>query len=265
MVLHRLSWIRVRGKPGVCEGFGRGYIVRMRTSSLLLPLLLALPACTKVESSSILTKGMSASMSVSADGTGKSVASASLRVGDSAVDFVDLSSGDSLVASSGAKSQTLSRSVLFNVVTYSTSFSGLDAGDTPYTIAFKRSLDAGAPSSTCTLPAPFTLTTPAPGASLSRGGADITLTWQGGTADKMRYELKGDCLASKSDAITGDPGTLVIPRGTVAVNDPKNAGQTCTGTLVVRRRRDGKLDPAFGHGGNIYGEQVRSVTFTSTP
>jgi hypothetical protein len=240
----------------------------MRTSSLLLPLLLVLPlipACTKVESKSILTSGMSALMSVSADGTGQSVAAASLRVGDSAVDYVDLSTGDSLVASSGAKSQSMSRSSLFNIVTYSTSFSGLDADGTPYTIAFKRSLDAGAPSSTCTMPAPFTLTTPPPASTFSRGASDITLTWKGGTADTMRYELKGDCLASKSDAITGDPGTLLIPKGTIAVGDPKYAGQNCTGTLVVKRQRQGKLDPAFGHGGSIFGEQVRSVSFTSTP
>ena len=235
----------------------------MRTASLLL--LLALPACTKVESSSILTSGMAASMSVTADGTGQSVASASLRVGDSAVDCVDLSTGDSLVATSGTKSQPMSRSVIFNVVTYSALFSGLDAEGTPYTIAFKRSLDAGAPSSTCTMPAPFALTTPPPSSPFSRGASDITLTWKGGTADAMRYEIKGDCLTSKSDAIAGDPGTLLVPMGTIAVSDPKYAGQNCTGTLVVHRTRQGKLDPAFGHGGSIFGEQVRSVSFTSTP
>jgi hypothetical protein len=235
----------------------------MRTSSLLL--LLASAACTKVESKSILTSGMSATMSVRADGTGQSFASASLLVGDSALDYVDLSTGDSLVASSGTKSQPMSRSVLLNVVSYSAPFSGLDAEGTPYTIAFKRSLDSGAPSSTCTLPAPFTLTTPPPAATFSRGASDITLTWMGGTTDPMRYEIRGDCLATKGDAITGDPGTLLLPKGTIAVGDPKYAGQTCTGTIVVHRARQGKLDPAFGHGGSIFGEQVRSVSFTSTP
>lgn len=237
----------------------------MRSSSILLLLLFTTAGCTKVESKSVLTSGISALMSVTADGTGKSVASASLRVGDSSVDYVDLSSGDSLVASSGTKSQPMSRSVLFNIVTYSTEFAGLDANGTAYTVAFKRSLDAGAPASTCTLPAPFTLTTPPPNSSFSRGGADITLTWQGGTTDAMLYELKGDCLTSKSATLAGDPGTLQIPRGTVVVSDPKYAGQSCSGTLVVKRQRQGKLDPAFGHGGSIFAEQVRVVTFTSTP
>lgn len=204
-------------------------------------------------------------MSVTADGTGTSVASASLRVGASTVDFVDLVTGDSLVASSGAKSQVMSRSVVLNVVTYSTSFAGLDAEGTPYVIAFKRSVDAGAPSSTCAMPAPFTLTTPPPASSFSRSGSEITLTWQGGTTDAMRYELKGDCLAAKGEGLTGDPGTLVLPMGTIGVNDPKNAGETCTGTIVLHRARVGKLDPGFGHGGGIFAEQVRSVSFTSTP
>ena len=237
----------------------------MRILTLALLLLPFVPACSKVESSSILTSGMSALMSVSADGSGKTVASASLRVGDSALEYVDLSAGDSLLASSGAKSQSMARSSILNVVTYSTEFAGLDAAGTPYAIAFKRSVDSGAPSSTCTLPTPLTITSPPPSTSFSRASTDISVTWNGGSSDTMRYEIKGDCLAAKVDGIAGDPGIVVLARGTIAVGDPKNAGVTCAGTIVLKRQRTGKLDPAFGHGGSIFGEQVRSVSFTSTP
>ncbi len=47
-------------------------------------------ACTSIQSSSIKTSGMSASMQVVADGTGQTTASATLNVGSNSTDFVDL-------------------------------------------------------------------------------------------------------------------------------------------------------------------------------
>jgi hypothetical protein len=71
--------------------------------------LVAGAGCTGLPSNNITTSGMSASMHVTADGTGQSKVNVQLNVDNNGTDFVDLSAGDTLVARVGAQSHALTR------------------------------------------------------------------------------------------------------------------------------------------------------------
>jgi hypothetical protein len=239
-----------------------------RTLSFALALVAV--ACTKVESSSIKTSGMSAHVEVSADGTGRTTASASLNVDDSLTDFVDLSPGDSFVVSVNAQSQTMSRSDVLNDISYLATFSGQDAENTAYTVALRRASDTSAPGSTCTIPKPFTIQAPAASATVSRTRDDIVVQYtSAGTTDSMTYDVQGDCVATSTAQPVpgGDSGSFTIAKGTLSGSSggSSDAGATCPLTITVHRSRTGHLDPAYGHGGRVWAEQVRSVTVSSTP
>ncbi len=223
-------------------------------------------ACTSVKSTDVETSGMSAHMTVTADGQGNTGVNAELNVDVSLTDYVDLSSGDALVATAGGgASQTMSRSDLLGVISYGASFTGQDAPGTAYVVAFDRKApDVSAPSSTCTIPQPFSLTAPASTASFSRAGDAVVVTYAGsGTSDVMTYLVTGSCVDTASGSVTGDTGTIDHPQG--ALVQPNGGTSSCTATLTVRRSRSGQLDPAFGYGGGISCDQARTVSFTSTP
>jgi len=208
---------------------------------------------------------MSAHISVTGTGMGNVVASAELNVDNNPTDFVDLSSGDALVATSGSTSQTLGRSDLVGIISYSATFMGPSAADTTYTVALNRTAgNVSAPSSTCTLPALLTLAaTPAQAQAFSRLGDDITVTWSpnSGPSDSMDYVVSGSCLTTSSGSISGDPGTFTIPRGTLV----PSGSPSCAATLTITRKRSGHLDPAYGYGGDITCGQAASLAFTSNP
>jgi hypothetical protein len=235
--------------------------------SFLVVLFVPMLACTSVKSTDIKTAGMSAHMKVVADGTGQTEASAQLNVDTSLTDFVDLSSGDSLAATVGGKSQTLARNELLGVITYSTAFTGQDAAGTAYTVALTRATDTNAPSSTCTIPGPFSITTPASNASFSRAKDDIAVAYSnGGTQNTMTWSVSGTCInGAATGTVTADSGTFTITRASITPADSSQASQTCQVTLTLIREGVGQLDPAYGYGGSIVGRQVRSMTFHSTP
>jgi hypothetical protein len=237
----------------------------MRCSSALLVLLAAAVgcgACTNLASSDLKTAGMSATMTVT-------LATVQINVDDNITDIVTLSPGDTLFATAGSDTQTMSESDdLLNDVSYVATFSGESAPGTLYTVAFRRNQDQSAPRSSCTLPAPFSITAPSPSATFSRAGDDITVTYGGaGSSDAIRYSVSGDCVASAYEAVPSDTGTLVIPRGTLALTNGAGAsnGGTCQATLTLTRSRSGSVDPAFGAGGEMECQQTRTVTFASAP
>ena len=224
-------------------------------------------ACTKVESSSIKTAGMSAHINVTADGSGKATASATLNVDGNVTDYVDLSAGDAFSATAGGKTQSMDRNNVLNVISYTTDFTGgLDAENTAYTIAFTRASDTSAPSSTCAMPKPYAIKTPASGATLSRTKDDLVVTWDVVGSDPMTYDVSGPCIQGiVQQSIASDTGTLTIAKGTLVPSDPSHANDTCQATIALRRTRNGTLDPAYGHGGAIFAQQTRSLTISSTP
>jgi hypothetical protein len=239
------------------------------TPFALLGSLAASAACTDLASSDITTSGMSATMSITADETGTTTASVQLNVDDNPTAFVTLSAGDSLKATTGSQSQELSEtSDLLGDVSYAATFQGAAANGTTYTIALDRQTGQSAPSSTCTLPAPFALSAPLPDATWSRANQDITVSYAPSSGpDAMSWTIAMQCasgIADYSGTVSGDPGSFVIPKGMLAGTTGAGPDGTCTATLTVNRTRPGELDPAFT-GGAIDAVQARALTFQSAP
>lgn len=234
-----------------------------RTLTLSAALLL-LSACEAVDSSSVLTDGMYADLTAAADGSGQTLVKAVLRVGGATSNtYVNLEGDDRLTATAGETTLDLEVNALGDYRDYTATFD-VEAEDSLFTVAFLRTVDEGAPASTMTLPAPFALAGPAAEDVISRQ-ADITLTWEpAGTNDAMSWRVNGECFFDAYGQVQGDPGTVVIPAGSLeSVNE--DAPTACEATVTVWRSRAGALDPGFGEGGAVFGQQLRQLTFRSDP
>jgi hypothetical protein len=221
--------------------------------------------CTDISSSNLKTQGMTAHFAITADGTGATTSAAILNVDTNATDFVQLVSGDALVTNVASQSQPMSANNVAGVITYTAGFTGQDAAGTPYTVAFNRSAgNASAPSSTVTIPQPFTVQ-PLAAQTFSRANDNITITYGAAQqTDSMSWSIAGNCLnILAGNSLSGDPGTFVIAKGAL-VSHAAGGDQNCQATFTLSRSRLGTLDPAFG-GGSIDGIQQRTLTFTSTP
>lgn len=239
----------------------------MRTSIIaaLGLLLAAITGCEKVESTDINTSGVWANISASGGADGKSTVATTLKVGGATSNtYLELVGGDSLVASSGSQSVTMSAKQEFgNVVTYHATLDGAEEGK-EVKVAFKRDVDPGAPSSTVKLPAPFTLSAPAANASISRNGS-LTVTWNaqaGGSS--MHLSVSGDCIDTYSRDLDSDSGSYTVNAGDIK-EAASRTGESCKATVEVKRSQVGQLDPAYGEGGKIFAYQSRSVEISSTP
>jgi hypothetical protein len=229
----------------------------MKNYLLVLPLAIG---CGTTNSSNLLTKGISASITASTDGTGTTKVSASLFNGvPSQLIFVDLEGTDTLTATHGSSNQPMQKEQLGNIIVYSTTFATGNAGDS-FTIDLMRTVDAGAPSSTTTLPAAFTLGTVATQASRAQA---MTVTWSPtATGDQMSWKVTGTCI-NDANGSTVDNGTMTIAANTLIPQ--QGAATSCTATLTIQRSQPGTLDPHYGMGGSIDGEQSRTATFTTAP
>lgn len=219
-------------------------------------------ACTTTESGNILTRGMFASISARADGSGTTTVSASLFLGQpSDLIFIDLVDGDRLIAHHGGQSRTMSELILLNIVSHTATFP-VDDEDARFEVELRREVDAGAPSSSVTLPAPFTLGTVPP--SVSRGAA-FGVNWTGTSGDLMTWSADGACIEVVSGSISAGVDSVTMPIGTFRKRAGQNIPDSCEVEVTVTREREGDVDRAFGEGGTATGVQARSVTFTSTP
>jgi hypothetical protein len=221
-------------------------------------------ACTVTESDDILTSGMHASISATADGTGDTRISASLFLGPpSNLNFVNLVGGDELIAHQGTQSKVMSEQIILNIVSHTATFPVDDEG-TLFEVELRREVDDGAPSSTVALPAPFTLGNVPP--SVSRNAA-FGVNWTGpaGQGDRMKWTAEGPCIELASGTVAGDPGSVTMPVGTFRKQAGQNVPDMCEVKVTVTRERDGRVDPAYGKGGTSTGIQTRAVIFTSTP
>lgn len=232
---------------------------------ILVPTLLsALVACEAVDSSSVLTDGMYADMTATADGSGDTVVVAVLKVGGATSNtYVTIEGDDLLQASAGETVQDMEMHTLGEYRDYSSTFA-VDAEDTLFNVAFLRTVDAGAPSSTMSLPAAFDLSGPAPEDVISRG-EDFSISWSpSGSSDSMSYRVTGECFFDAYVQLDGDTGTATIPAGTLKPVDEDNPA-ACEATLTLIRARLGSLDAGFGEGGTTNGRQVRLLSFRSDP
>ncbi len=226
----------------------------------------ALAGCLSVDSSSITTQGMHADLSVEADGTGQSLASAELTVGgDLSNVYVDLVGGDQLVASEGQVSRAMARhNDVLGRVWYQAVLPA-DAEGTEFHIALERSAGGvSAPDSVAVLPAGFDVTAPAPGTSHSRG-APLAVTWQPGRADAVTIQVSGFCIVPAAFAVPSWATSYTIGASQLRALDGQPPDGSCDIAIVIVRKRAGGVDPAYGEGGSFEARQVRSVTVVSVP
>lgn len=227
-------------------------------------LALLVGGCSKSDSGDILTKGMYGSITARAEGDGKTRVITSLFLGQpSDLNFIELSDDDTLVVRHAGQEMIPSQGEVVNIVSYTATFPTEAEGEM-FEVSFLRTVDAGAPSSIATLPAPFTLA--APPATSSRATA-MTLTWSpSGSANLMHAQIDGTCIDLLDLAIPGDPGTVTIPAGMIKKRTAQQ-GQTiadsCTAEIRIDRSKPGVLDTHFGKGGSVLGVQARKATFTT--
>jgi hypothetical protein len=229
----------------------------------LCMLALLASGCAKTESSDLLTSGIYASLTARATGTGTTAVSATLYVGNPGnLNFVELTGDDQLIASYGGQHKVMSQIELLNIVSHSAEFP-TDADGAAFDIALERSVDGGAPMSTATLPARFTVA-PLP-ATASRAAA-LPVTWSpSASPDPMTWRAVGPCIADAQGGITGDPGTMMIAAGTFVKRQGQNIADTCMVSITVTRSRAGVLDTHYGKGGSAAGIQERTVMVMSAP
>ena len=220
-------------------------------------------ACGTTNSDSLLTSGMSAEISVWGSSDGTTTVEAELYSGDpDQLIFVKLDDGDQLVATTASQSLPLVEDQIAPFVEYDAQFLTNTDG-AQFTVDLERSLDSGAPSSTVSLPAPFTLA--AVSTSASRA-AELAIAWSPASAtDPMTWQIDGSCIETAGGTVTGDPGSQTVAANTLVKAAGNGVADSCTATLTLTRSRDGVLDPHFGHGGSIVAQQVRTATFTTTP
>ncbi len=237
----------------------------MKTRLLLATAVLSLAGCTceTVDSGDIKTSGLYADLEADATGNGRTSLKATLTLGPGSLTYLRLEEGETLVATSGTTSKTMSRTSLFGATWYETEIAA-DAADTPFTIALTRVSDTSAPASTVTLPAPFTILAPTANQVVSRAGGPLALTWQAaGSTDELRLGASGPCIESVPEAaLTGDSGSHQLAAFQAKENE---AATTCNVTLTLRRVRRGTVDPAYGKGGAFTARVMRQVTVSSTP
>lgn len=227
-------------------------------------LCLAAAGCAKTDSSDLLSTGIYASIAAVARGDGTTDVRATLYVGNPLnLNFVDLTGDDRLVASYGNQEKVMSETIILNIVTHHAEFPNDNAGD-QFQVAFERTVDDGAPNSIAVLPDKFTLTPPV-STTVSRA-AQLDVTWSPiETGSKMRWEARGDCIDLVSETLAADTGSFSIEADRIKKRQGETITDECPLTVTVTRARDGQLDPGYGKGGTVEGQQVRTLMLTSTP
>lgn len=231
---------------------------------LMTAALIASAGCSSVKSEDVYTDALYANLTAISDGDGTR-AEAVLRVGGAAsTTYVQLTGGDTITVTGGAESSEMTETNLGNLYGYVADLAVQDE-DTEFLFDLERTLDDGAPNSTCTLPAPLEILSPADGDSTSRGAASLTVTWDpSGENDDLLVSVSGDCFSNVEESVAGDPGTYTFEPGTLESFEGSE-DETCSGTVTVLRKRAGTLDPGYGEGGEIYCGQQRTVDITVAP
>ncbi len=236
----------------------------MGTRLIYSALFVATTACTEpIKGDEVLTAEMVAGLDVTCDG-GTSVATAAFTYGSGfPVTYVQLGETDILTAWGGDLSKEMGELVLDDLISYVASFELVDA-DTAFEFSLQREVDAGAPSSTVTLPPPFEISAAEP-STFSRANDDLVLSWtgEGNVDDALTLVVDGDCIDSYQQLLTEDTGTVTIPAGTLVSTTGQEA-ESCEVTLWLKRQRSGLLDSAYA-GGTITASQYRTTDVISDP
>jgi len=229
--------------------------------TLLILCFLPLAACSTVDSTDIKTSGIDASITLNATGNNSTAVEVSLSSGSDGVRLID---GDTLVATSGASSKTLSGTDGF----YDTTF-GTDAGAV-YTIELRRPNDPNA-SSSVSLPAPFTITAPAAN-QLFPSGSNVNVQWSPAMNSVLIYAYTTSCTdtaggsvqKSNSISVVGINGGYTIATANLLPSgiDPNI---TCVCNVNLIHQVQGTISPNLKSGSTITAAQLRNISFLINP
>jgi hypothetical protein len=222
--------------------------------------------CTSVDSDNILTSGMYADIAATTDGTGTTRVRTTLYLENpGTLDFIELEGADLLTAYGPDGSRQIMREFQFlGTTSYSADFD-VDDGGSEFIVELSREVDDGAPESLVYLPDSFDILNP-PQVSYSRAEDDIVIDWDpADTGDDVDIEIRGPCIQDELIAVEGDPGTVLIEAGTlIKIEDPA-VEDSCDLTVTITKSTPGDLDPNYGFGGVISGNQVRRLDLSTEP
>ena len=147
---------------------------------------------------------------------------------------------------------------------YETTFDGDQEEIEAFRILLVRSSHDDAQGTLGALPQPFEITTEFRDTTLSRAGDDIEIAWHpSGTEDEMLVEVKRvGCFFLERAHVGGDPGSFVLPKGSLTPSDP--SVEECDAVLSVWRSRTGRVDEALADDSLLRLRQVRSINFVSS-
>lgn len=222
----------------------------------------ALTACSNIESEDIDTDAITADITVRVrkDGSASDV-TATLSAG--AFTFIDLGSGDRLVARADETTAELQEKNVLGAISYEGALAGVAAAGTEVTVAFERTTFASAPGSSVDLPAPVAIGGPAAGTSFSRANDDIVVTLTpDSSVDGVRVSWSGDCIEADSFDVPAGQTELKIDKGIIQKAEPADdnaqpVADSCPMKLTVERAIVGVLDGGFEAG------SIRAVTSDS--
>lgn len=235
-----------------------------------LPLIIALAAtvcvgCESVDSDNILTSGMSANIRATSTGDGQTTIRATLYLEEpGSLDYIELEGDDVLTAyAPDGAVQIMSESQFAGATRYTAEFDA-DDGGSEFIVALTRTVDDGAPDSRVTLPAQFDIA-PLASSTYSRAEDSIDIQWSpASSGDDVDIEVSGPCIRPTLIAVDNDPGAYTVAAGTLEQREGDNVADACEITITVTRSTPGQLDPGYGYGGSISGEQIRSLSVSST-
>jgi hypothetical protein len=207
------------------------------------------------------------------DGT---LVGANLNVGGSSATAtnVKLTGDDKLLATLDGEQKQLEKNleiIDLNDPHYSAFWQGVTDPGAELLVAFERTVDEGAPSSTVSLPS--NIAADVPEGTLSRADAEIVVGFSAAGEDESTLvEITGDCFQSASQTANGAatsltfaPGALKEPEDDGETEEPAPAPTSCEAKIAITRTRTGAIDPAFGEGGLIQAVRRDEHTFTSAP
>ncbi|TNE85447.1 MAG: hypothetical protein EP330_25525 [Deltaproteobacteria bacterium] len=225
----------------------------------------ALTGCEEIASQDLQTDEISAEMLVFATGDGQTTAESILRTGGlNGTTFVELTGADRFTVSregaDGPEEVELNAEDLVALHRYRTVFDG-DEPNQEYTFDLDREVDAGAPSSTASLPEAFDLDA----LPETVGAAEtVTITWSpSGTSDEMALRVEGPCIATYREELDADSGSVTFDTSVLEPNNTESP-ESCTLEFQLSRVRVGTADTAWDEA-FISGQQQRTADTLYSP
>jgi hypothetical protein len=247
--------------------------------ALLLTMLFNI-GCSKVDSADLKTHGFYADYTARDNGSSVRV-TANFSTSSFSNDTIKLSYGDNVAATLGGQTKGLIESTnIFGQYTYSATFNTSGAEQT-VTINFERLNDISAPNSTVTLPAAFSLSSPAQGTVYTiTNNSAINVVWAPtSSATSMFVAFDGNCMTPTGATSFGSGYRVQPDTGSysITVNQllqdfianektPPASISSCNSVNIsLTRTVYGVIDSNFGKGGKFIGDENRSTYIRINP